>query len=214
MSLPESEDTTGVAVTDLQTPAPASPPGSRRNRRGVVILAVALLILAVVGFVRWRTSLDIVAAFAPTATGPVQVGQTYYIDAGLGPVPDGAGDGPASVTVTLDKVGAGATLVTTTRGTATFTVIPIEAVLCVRRPGSDGIGVTAAADATAACSSVRPLALPETLALGFETNQVMYRVPITTVGTYKDFGMTVDYHQGIRTGTLRAVADTSLVATR
>ena len=64
---------------------------------------------------------------------------------------------------------------TTTPGT--FTGIPIEAVLCVRRPGSNGIGVTAAADVAAACSSVRPLAFPETLALGFDTNQVMYKSP-------------------------------------
>jgi hypothetical protein len=67
---------------------------------------------------------------------------------------------------------------------------------------------------SAACSSVRPLALPETLALGVDTNQVMYKVPITTIGTYKDFGMALDYHQGIRTGTIRATAETSLVAKR
>jgi hypothetical protein len=198
-------------MTDLLTPTPTSPLRSHRARRGAVILAIVLVI---VGFVRWRSSLDIVAAFAPTATGPVQVGQTYYIDAGLGPIPDGSSDGPGSVTVTLDRVGAGATLLTTTPGTGTFTEIPIEAVLCVRRPGSNGIGVTASADLTVACSSVRALALPETLALGFDTNQLMYKVPITTIGTYENFGMTVDYHQGIRTGTIRATAGTSLVAKR
>lgn len=201
-------------MTDLLTPTPASSPRSHRARRGVVILAVVLLIAVVIGLTHWRTSLDTVAAFGPTATGPVQVGQTYYIDAGLGPVPDGTSGGPGSVTVTLDNVGAGATLLTTTPGSGTFTGIPIEAVLCVRRPGSNGIGVTAAADLTAVCSSVRPLALPETLALGFDTNQVMFKVPITTTGTYKDFGMTVEYHQGIRTGSIRATADTVLVANR
>ena len=147
-------------------------------------------------------------------TVPVQVGQTYYVDAGLGPVPDGSGDGPGSVTVTLDRVSAGGTLLTTTPGTATFTGIQVEAVLCVRSSGSDGIGVTANADLAASCVSVRPLALPETLALGFNTNQVMYKVPITTVGTYQEFGMIVDYHQGIRTGTLRAASGTSLLAKR
>jgi len=177
-----------------------------------VILAVAILVAAIVGFMRWRSSLDGVVALGPAAIVPVQVGQTYYVDAGLGPVPDGSSDGPGSVTVTLDQVNAGATLLTTTPGTPTFTGIPIEAVLCVRRPGINGTNVTAAADLPAACSSVRPLALPETLALGSDTNQVMYKVPITTIGTYKDFGMTVDYHDGIRTGTIRATADTSLLA--
>jgi len=201
-------------MTDLLTTTPAPRPRSHHARRGVAILAAVLLISAAVGFTRWRTSLDMVAVFAPTATGPVHVGQTYYIDSGLAPLPEGATDGPGTVTVTLDRVSAGGTLLTTTPGTGSFTGIPIEAVLCVRRPGSNGIGVTAAADLAAACASVRPLALPQTLALGFDSNQVMYKVPITTIGTYQDFGMTVDYHDGIRTGTIHATADTTLVATR
>jgi len=164
--------------------------------------------------VRWRSSLDIVRAVAPTATVPVHVGQTYYIDAGLGPVSNGSSEGPVSVTVTLDRISAGATLLTTGPGSANYTSMPIDAVLCVRRPGSDGIGVSPATDLTASCSSVRPITYPETLALGFETNQILYKVPITTVGTYEGFGMGVGYHLGIRTGTLRAIADTNLIATK
>lgn len=54
-----------------------------------MILAVAILVAAIVGFMRWRSSLDGVVALGPAAIVPVQVGQTYYVDAGLGPVPTG-----------------------------------------------------------------------------------------------------------------------------
>ena len=129
------------------------------------------------------------------------------------PEHDGAADGPVTVTVTLDRVGAAATLLTTWPGGANFTSTPIDAVLCVRRPGSNGIGVSPATGLNGSCSSVRPISFPETLALGFETNQILYKVPITMPGTYKGFGMVVAYHLGTRTGTLRETADTSLIAT-
>ena len=200
-------------MTDVLTSTSAQT-RSHRARPGAMMLAIVVLVGATAGFVRWRSSLDIVTAYGPTVTVPVQVGQTYYVDAGLGPSPADSNDAPSSVTVTIDRADAGADLLTTTATSGAITGIPVEAVLCVRRPGSNGIGVTAEADLTASCSSVRPLVLPETLALGLETNQVMYKVPITAVGTYQGFGMTVDYHQGIRTGALRATADTSLIASK
>jgi hypothetical protein len=179
----------------------------------VAILVVVVLLVALVGFLRWRSSLDVLTSATGTVTGPAQVGQTYYIDAGL--VPPSDGNGPGSVTVTLDRVAAGATVYTRTASSATSTGFPVDVVVCARRAGSAAVGVdNLQSDLEASCTSVRPLVLPETLDLGFDTNQLLYKVPVTEAGTYQDFGMDVDYHQGIRSGSLRALADVTLTAAK
>jgi hypothetical protein len=178
----------------------------------VAILVIVVLLVALVGFLRWRSSLDVLTSATGTVTGPAKVGQTYYIDAGLVPLSDGSG--PGSATVTLDRVVAGATAYTTAAGTATSTGFSVDVVVCSRRAGTGAIGVASTGDLDASCSSVRPLAVPETLDLGFETNQLLYKVPVTQVGTYQDFGMDVDYHVGVRTASLRATSDVTLIAVK
>jgi hypothetical protein len=176
----------------------------------VVVVAVGLTLV----LQHWRTSLDVVQVWGQSAVGPVDVGQTYYVDAGLGPVTDGSDDPPPSVAVTIDAVTAGADLLVTTPGTGTFTGTPLATVVCLRKPRTDGVGIATADQLAASCSMVRPISAGETLDLGFTTVQVLYVVPITEPGTYQGFGIQVDYHQGLRQGTVRGAADLRLTATR
>lgn len=210
----------GPVVTDLLTPTPDTRRNARRGRRGLQVTAVVVLLLVAVGFMRWRSSLNVVSANAVSVYGqsgsaPIHVGETYYIDAGLGPVPDGTDSPAPSVRVTLDAVSAGAELWTTeaTSGT-TITGIEVATVICLRKPNSVGVGIALPADLAASCSAVRPLALPETLDLGFTTTQVLYKVAVATPGTYKAFGISVEYHQGVQHGAVRGSTDLTLTATR
>jgi hypothetical protein len=178
----------------------------------VVVVASAVGLILVVQ--HGRTSLDVVQVWGQSAVGPVDVGQTYYVDAGLGRVADGSHDPPPSVAVSVDSVSAGADFHVTTPGTGTFTGTPLATVVCLRKPRTDGVGIATADQLAASCSMVRPITPGETLDLGFTTAQVLYVVPVTAAGTYQHFGIQVDYHQGQRQGTVRGTADLRLTAAR
>ena len=202
-------------MTDAQTPTAAVPVAPHRRRPAILVVgAVVVAVVGIVGLHRWQSSLDVLAGVGPTVSGPAEVGHTYYVDAGLGPVADGSGDVAPSVTVTLDTFSAAGLLDSRTATSETIASVPLDAVVCVRNGSNNGIGVAEESDLSASCSSVQPLTLPATLDLGFDSTQVLYRVRVTTPGTYKVDGALVEYHQGMRRGTLRLTAQATLVAVR
>ena len=208
-------DVRGNAVTDLLTPtAPAPRVNNRRRTRTLVAVLIIAVGAGLFAGARWRSSLDALSGFGPDGTVPARVGDTFYVDAGLGPVPDAAGNVPAAITVTIDSFTAGGTLKTTTATSGTFTDVTFAPYVCVRNSSNVGIGVSPASELAASCSSVTPLVLPATLNLGFTTTQVIYKVSVAKVGTYQVAGSVLDYHSGFRQGTLRAPAQLDIVATR
>ena len=204
-------------MSALLTPEAAASPRARRSRNALVVLVVLVVATVAVGLLagaqRWRTGLDVVAVQGQDVAAPVEVGPTYYVDAGVGPVADDPQNPPQSVTVAVDSVSAGADLLTTNvAGSSQFTGIDLATVVCIRKPGSSGVGIAVAADLAASCSSVRPIRAGETLDLGFETAQILYVVPVAARGTYQSFGIALDYHLGLRQGSVRGSASTKLVA--
>jgi hypothetical protein len=189
-----------------QVMEPAAPVRERTaSRRGGIVALVAVVVVTALGVAgwHWTTSLDTLSGLGVTGQGPVKIGQTHYLDAGLGPVAPDLG----SVEVTVDSVTASATVRFTTPAGEDSLTSPIEAVVCVRKPGTSSVGVATAADLASFCSSVHSLSLPESLDLGFETTQVLYVVPVVHPGEYGGFQMDVAYHQGVRHGTAQATTD-------
>jgi hypothetical protein len=186
----------------------------RRRTRTLVAVLIIAAGAGVFAGARWRSSLDSLSGFGPDGTVPARVGDTFYVDAGLGPVPDSAGNVPASVTVTIDSFTAGGTLKTTTATSEDFAEVTFAPYVCLRNSNNVGIGVSPASELDASCSSVTPLVLPATLNLGFTTTQVIYKVSVAAVGTYQVAGSVVEYHSGLRHGTLRAPAQLDIIAAR
>lgn len=202
-------------MTELLTPTARAPRVDNRGRAWTVVAFLILVVgVGVLAGARWRSSLDSLAGYGQDGTMPARVGDTLYVDAGLGPVPDAAGNAPASVTVTIDSLTATGTLKTKTAISQDFTEITLAPYVCVRNGNNVGIGVSPASQLAASCSSVEPLVLPATLNLGFTTTQVIYQVRVAAAGTYQIAGSVVDYHSGLRQGTVRAPAQLDIVATR
>ena len=165
-----------------------------RNGQGwFALIALGVFVLAVAGFsaVSWFWGLHTLSANGATrVSADARVGQTYYIDSGLGPSP-----GSTEATVQVDSVSASAKL---TAASGAITTVPIRLVACRQMPGVAPIDIVPADDVRSQCSSVRVLAPGDTLDVGEAADHLLYELPITATGEYTDLSATLGYSQGRR----------------
>lgn len=171
---------------------------------------VLMVVSAVVVATWWRFSLNVVNGGGFGATAGVRVGQTYYVDAAVGPQ---SGTGVYSVVVDVDSAEAVAVVETTSGGGFTVTGVELKTVVCVRNSNPVGLGVSPASALAGSCSSVYPLIPGQTLNLGLTTTEILYQVVIATPGIYRIDGSVINYHQGLRQGTAMGTTAVTLTAT-
>jgi hypothetical protein len=173
---------------------------ARLNGRGwFAFIAVGVVVLAIVGVLSaswlWTTrALYAQRAAAVSADG--RVGQTFYLDTGIGP-----SVGSAEATVQVESVTATAKLNAAGSG---ITTVPIRLVDCRPKPNVAPVDIVLADQVLSQCSSVRVVTPGDTLEVGSATGQLLYELPLTAQGDYVDLSVTLDYSQGRQAGEVTA----------
>lgn len=189
-------------MTDViqETTTPRATPGRRRRAVGAGFLVVAVVACGA-GW-RWLHSPDPLADYpVGAATAPVGLGHSVYTDTAVVAAVNAAGDGPASIRVTI---------ATDTPVVAENTSnAQVELLVCTRNGGTIGIGMQDG-DLTASCSRVSPFRAPERLDLGFMTAQIILKVTPHQAGRVRITGFDVTYSQGLQRRTQHVGADITL----
>jgi hypothetical protein len=179
---------------------------ARLNGQGwFALIALGVLVLAVAGFtaLSWFWSLDALSANGgPTVSAEARVGQTYYIDSGLGPSP-----GSTEATVQVESVTASAKLEAAESGT--ITTVPIRLVACRQEPGVAPVDIVPADQVRSQCTSVRVLTPGDTLEVGEAADHLLYELPLTAAGDYVDLSATLGYSQGRRDAEVTVTSESS-----
>jgi hypothetical protein len=174
------------------------------------LIGLGVVVLAVVGFaaLSWFWNLDALSVNGvPTVSGEGRIGQTFYIDSGIGPAP-----GSTEATVQVQSVTASTKFQAADSGT--ITTVPIRLVACRQETDIAPIDIVLADQVRSHCTSVRALTPGGTLAVGEAADQLLYALPLTAAGDYIDLSATLGYSQGRRTAEVTAESSTTVHARR
>lgn len=179
---------------------------ARLNGKGWgALVGLGVLVLAVLGItaLSWFWSLEALSANgAPTVSADAQVGQTYYVDSGLGP-----SRGMTEASVQVRSVTASAKI--EAPGTVTITTVPIRLVACRQKPSVAPVDIVVADQVSSQCASVRVLVPGDVVDVGEAADHLLYELPLTAAGDYRDLSATLGYSQGGRDAEVTATSEPS-----
>jgi len=183
---------------------------ARLNGRGWFdFIAIGVVVLAIVGLMAASSFGTTHALFAqrPAAVSAEgRVGQTFYVDTGIGPA-----IGSAEATVQVESVTATTKINAAGSG---MTTVPIRLVNCRPKPYVAPVDLVLADQVLSQCLSVDVVAPGDTLEVGRATGQLLYELPLTAQGDYVDVSATLDYRQGLKKGEVTAEPPWTMVHAR